>query len=342
MNPAFQQHLPDPACYREELIASGAPTRCPVVPAPTGGLLAALPAPPPGCRGWPWDIETPLGTRDADAPLITLVTPSFQQGTFLEETIRSVLLQNYPNLEYIVLDGGSTDGSAAVIERYRPWLSFSRIAPDRGQSHAINLGLSLGRGTIFGWINSDDFYLPGVLHQVAAACRQGAEFVYGDVLELEQTTQALHHTFSNFASARYVRFGGLVPQPSAFWAAARHQPLWEEQHCALDYELWIRLLPGLRLHHLRRPLSVARRHKEAKTHNPATKRRWDEDARRNAAAHPDLYRPGFRSRLRALEFRLVQRLWRAWHGRQLARRLDAIRTECRWEDREFAPDISVR
>ena len=331
MSPPDRQNLPDLAAYRAEFAAAGVRLPLATVPWRTPGLLAELPPPPAGRPGWPWTVETPPFATSPDGwPLITLVTPSYQQGEFLEETLRSLLLQNYPRLELIVMDGGSTDQSAAIIERYRPWLSYARVARDRGQSHAINLGFSLGSGELNGWVNSDDFLLPGTLRRVAKARLGGAEFIYGDALDLDQADGRMRHAPSHLARARYVKFAGLVPQPSTFWVSARHQPVWEEQHCALDYELWIRLLPGLRPRHLLRPLSVARRHGEAKTHNPAMKRRWDEDAQRNALAHPGLYRPGISNQFLGWEFRVVQRLWRNWHGRSLVSRLEAVRRECGW------------
>ncbi len=342
MTEPFQQNLPSLAEYRRELIAEGAPATLPHVPFSPAGLLAQLPPAPDGRTGWPWTSETPpFATAGHGAsvewPLFTIVTPSFRQADFLEETIRSVLLQNYPRLEFIVMDGDSPDASPAVIEKYRPWLSYARVARDRGQSNAINLGFSLAADAgLRGWINSDDFYLPGTLRRVAEASRRGGDFFYGDGLELIQSTGQTIHLFSNLASGRYVKFGGLVPQVSTFWLAERHQPLWEEQHCALDYELWIRLLPGLGLRHLGRPLAVARRHAAAKTYDPAMKHCWDEDARRNGLAHPRLYVPNFQAGLLAREYRIVQRLWRVRHGLSLAKRLESVRRECRWDN---APTI---
>jgi glycosyltransferase involved in cell wall biosynthesis len=139
--------------------------------------LDELPPPPPGKIGWPWTVETPpLPPARPDGspwPRISIVTPSYDQGQFIEETIRSVLLQAYPDLEYIIVDGGSTDASLKIIEKYAPWLTYWISEPDRGQAHAINKGLAHTTGALFNWINSDDLLFPSALSSVAAVYRIG-------------------------------------------------------------------------------------------------------------------------------------------------------------------------
>lgn len=133
--------------------------------------LHELPPPHQHKVGWPWTEETPTLPEKMLSgrawPRISVVTPSFNQADYLEETIRSVLLQGYPNLEYFVFDGGSQDGSAEIIREYTPWLKSWASEPDRGQSHAINKGWSASTGDILAYLNSDDCYYPGTLKTIA-------------------------------------------------------------------------------------------------------------------------------------------------------------------------------
>jgi len=134
--------------------------------------LAELPPPPPGKSGWPWTVETqqlPSVRRDGSRwPRISIVTPSYNQRMFIEETIRSVLLQGYPNLEYVIMDGGSTDGSVQIIRKYQPWLAYWISEKDAGQVAALNKGLSQATGAYLNWLNSDDSLLPNALEAIAS------------------------------------------------------------------------------------------------------------------------------------------------------------------------------
>lgn len=138
-------------------------------------VLKTLPMPPIDKTGWPWTVESApmpqLMPQGAPWPKISIVTPSYNQGQFLEETIRSVLLQNYPNLEYIIIDGGSKDNSIEIIKKYETLLTYWVSEKDRGQAHAINKGLVKCTGDIFNWINSDDFLSEGVLGLIAVKIR---------------------------------------------------------------------------------------------------------------------------------------------------------------------------
>jgi glycosyltransferase involved in cell wall biosynthesis len=133
--------------------------------------LADLPPTPPGRTGWPWTVESAQLPDTMPAgrpwPRISIVTPSYNQGQFIEETIRSVLLQAYPNLEYIVMDGGSKDETLDILRKYQHVIDFWISAPDKGQAEAINKGFARATGDIWAWLNSDDVYEMGVFSRVA-------------------------------------------------------------------------------------------------------------------------------------------------------------------------------
>ena len=130
-----------------------------------------LPAPETHQKGWPWTEATPPATQYPGSgetwPKISIVTPSFNQADYLEETIRSVLLQGYPNLEYTIMDGGSSDGSVEIIKKYEFWLSSWTSKIDKGQADAIRTGFHNSSGTLLGWLNSDDIFLPNALIHIA-------------------------------------------------------------------------------------------------------------------------------------------------------------------------------
>src|SRR5436189_4763274 len=133
--------------------------------------LRELPPAPEGKTGWPWTEETFPEEADqtsSSPPSISIVTPSYNQAAFLEETIRSVLLQGYPNLEYIVMDGGSTDGSVEIIKKYEKHLTYWTSQKDAGASDGMRLRFEGATGSILAYLNSDDFYLPGPVHRLTA------------------------------------------------------------------------------------------------------------------------------------------------------------------------------
>ncbi len=237
--------------------------------------LAELPPPPRPLQGWPWTSETPAARLPAAAaPGVTLVTPSFNQAVFLEATIRSVLLQGYPRLEYFVIDGGSTDGSVDVIRKYAPWLSGWVSEADRGQSHAINKGLARSEGSLLGWLNSDDRLLPGALQGLARAATEQPEAVawVASARTVEPDGTVVHPRVpprgldrDSIADWNHV---GHVPQPSCFFsrvAIDRVGPLDERYHFVMDVDLWLRLAAVGRIVEVEEMWAEETRHDAAKT-----------------------------------------------------------------------------
>ncbi len=187
--------------------------------------LTELPQPLPQRSGWPWICDS--GWLRADMvddpswPRISIVTPSFNQGHFLEETIRSVLLQGYPNLEYIVLDGGSADESIGIIRKYEQFLAYAHIGADEGQADAIAKGFDLATGQIMGWINSDDRYRPGSLARVGAFFAGHPDVVFGsgDVNVIDQDGRYVQRLYS-VRPTRFLTANLGVhrwPQQGCFW-----------------------------------------------------------------------------------------------------------------------------
>ena len=158
--------------------------------------IQELPPPPEGKTGWPWTEGAPAIDIDMNTiewPKITIVTPSYNQGQFLEETLRSVILQGYPNLEYFVIDGGSTDESAEIIKKYEPWIDFWVSEKDRGQTHAINKGYERATGDVLNWLNSDDTYPPNSLLKVGQVFASHPDIVmcFGDSIAIDDDSNYL-------------------------------------------------------------------------------------------------------------------------------------------------------
>ena len=243
--------------------------------------LQALPPPPRGRTGWPWteacDSLPGEMSNGRSWPRITIVTPSFNQGRFLEETLRSVLLQNYPNLEYFVLDGGSTDGSVEILKRYEPWLTYWVSERDGGQSAAINRGLRMGTGSHATWINSDDMLCQRALYTHVTTYDLAEDVIdIGDCVNIDVVGNVLSthrgriQTFEEFLHVRSVWQSGrylcqpevLFPLPLVMSVGALN----EDNHYCMDYELWGRLLlAGATLRYTEIPFGMFRHHEAQKT-----------------------------------------------------------------------------
>lgn len=177
-------------------------------------------------------------------PRITVVTPSFNQAQYLEQTIRSVLDQGYANLEYIIADGGSTDGSADIIRRYADRLAWWVSEKDNGQSHAINKGFSHASGDLYGYINSDDVLYPGALDTVAKAYAGGAKWIVGWVQTIEVDGGQWPQLPEKMTGPADWFVRNPVPQQASFWAADFWKtlgPFREDLRYTFDYEYWLRL-----------------------------------------------------------------------------------------------------
>ncbi|MCP4420176.1 MAG: glycosyltransferase [Chloroflexi bacterium] len=236
--------------------------------------LNQLSSPPVGKSGWPW-TESSFSPMDngSDWPRISIVTPSYNQGEYIEATIRSVLLQNYPNLEYFIMDGGSSDDSEDIIRRYESFVSQWVSEPDRGQSHAINKGLAQGTGEIFAWLNSDDILLPDALWHVAKAYRQHPEAAAwagschlirenGRIIKSVAPKGLTHDGLADWF------YGGFFFQPSCFFSAKAWQAIGgvdESLNFAMDFDLGLRLAEQGDYVVLPETLSAALIHEEAKT-----------------------------------------------------------------------------
>lgn len=212
--------------------------------------LAELPSPPLGTSGWPWTEETQQVSDalagDLPWPRISIVTPSLNQAKYIEETIRSVLLQGYPNLEYIIMDGGSMDGSLEIIKKYEPWLALWVSEKDEGQSHAINKGFLSSTGDILAWLNSDDKYAPDAFRKVGLYFSQNAncKCLYSNLKVIDAENQEIGIWYARPASLESIYLENGIPQPTVFLRREildKIGLLQEGLHYAMDMEYWIRI-----------------------------------------------------------------------------------------------------
>ncbi len=236
-----------------------------------------FPSPPDDFHGWPWDITTSNPEKTISdnnkLPRISIVTPSYNQGQFIEETIRSVLLQGYPHLEYIIIDGGSTDETINIIQKYEKWITFWQSASDAGQADAIAKGFQQASGQILAWQNSDDYYEPDAFNRIARFFNDNSDIVFanGDVNVVDLNSHFVRRVFamrpSRFFAANYGLHGW--PQPGCFWRKSTYEQIGgidpTLQFC-MDKDLFIRLVSvgnGRRVSGA--PLANFRVHKQAKT-----------------------------------------------------------------------------
>ncbi len=206
---------------------------------------------------------------------VSIITPSFNQAHFLEQTIQSVLGQNYVCLEYLLVDGASTDGSLEIIHKYADKFAWWASEPDAGQAEAINKGLHRAQGEYVAWLNSDDIYLPGAIERAVSTFKQHPEvgLVFGDVLAIDQNGQSTNHLrYGDWSLLDLMAFR-VIGQPSVFMRRSVLEQagyLDPSYHYLLDHQLWLRLGQFAEIRYIPETLSAARFHPESKNVAQAT------------------------------------------------------------------------
>jgi len=202
------------------------------------------------------------------SPKISIVIPSFNQGKYLEETLLSVIGQNYPNLQLIIIDGGSTDNSLSIIKRYQHQIDYWISEKDKGQSHAINKGLEKADGELTSFLNSDDLLMPNALFEVAQRYVQGKkQIITGSWLEGPNMQEAIkREVLTPFTIENFILNIGLFGQPGTFWSTNSDLRFNEDYHFCLDFEFFYRLLiDDYKIVATLQPLGFFRTQPEAKT-----------------------------------------------------------------------------
>jgi len=240
--------------------------------------LNELPPPSRSAEGWPWTIGSkPLPEFMPDGtpwPRVTIVTPSFNQDRFLEETIRSVLLQNYPRLEYIIIDGKSSDKSVEIIKKYEPWIAYWVSEPDKSHAEALNKGWKKARSGIWGTVNSDDTYFPNVLQKAVTALMQNpsVKVVYASAAFTDKDGKHLRYYRARPLAPGLQRMqywkGWHLPHESAFFDSRlvkRFGGMDERFSTTIDYEFFIRLSRHVRFKCIDDTWVTYRLHRNSKT-----------------------------------------------------------------------------
>jgi len=206
---------------------------------------------------------------DRSRPSVSIITPSYNQAAYLEHAIRSVLSQDYSPIEYILMDGGSTDGSLEIIQKYAARFDWWVSEPDQGQADAINKGLKRARGEIVAWLNSDDLYLPGAVSAAVRALQEDPEagMVYGDAITIDAQGCPLKMLrFPDWGLEEFIGFR-IICQPAVFMRrAALERAGWLDTfyHYMLDHQLWVRIAENSRVRHIPQVWAAARHHPGAK------------------------------------------------------------------------------
>lgn len=207
-----------------------------------------------------------------EQPLVSIVTPSYNQAKYLEQTICSVLDQDYPNIEYIVIDGGSTDGSVDIIRRYEDRIVYWESMKDKGQTDAINKGFARATGDVMAWINSDDLLYPGAVRAAVDYLTAHPEvgLVYGDCDFIDSDGNKIGRFNAKQTDLRRLNQAYVhIPQQAAYWRGDLWRqvgPLDDSIYFAMDYDLWVRLARVSQIKYLPgEPRAAFRLHNDAKT-----------------------------------------------------------------------------
>ena len=214
--------------------------------------------------------EKVILNKDSAWPKVSIVTPSYNQAQFLEQTILSILNQNYPNLEHIIIDGGSTDGSVEIIKKYEKYLAYWVSEKDKGQADAVNKGFKIAKGEIIGWLNSDDLYFDTRVITRVVRCfayQPSVDVLYGDLALIDKSGLILKIDVApGFSRSRLLR-GCFIPQPAAFFRGHVTQKhcLNKDLHYFMDHDFFLRLSREYKFYHLRSVLAVGRHYLERKT-----------------------------------------------------------------------------
>ena len=237
------------------------------------GMLELLPNYTNHLEGWPWTIETnpTIYTSKLNWPKFSIIVPCYNHGQYLEESIRSVLLQNYPNLELIIVDGGSADNTMEIIKNYEPYITYWESKPDRGQSHAINKGIEKATGELINWVNSDDSLTPNALFEIASFFIQNPEIdlIYGNCNIVYPGIKTDLYEAVEFDPVDFVSRIS-IHQPSTFWRTKLFDEVGvidENLHYCMDYDLWARIVFNHKTAKLNKTLANFRRYPESKSSN---------------------------------------------------------------------------
>jgi glycosyltransferase involved in cell wall biosynthesis len=209
--------------------------------------------------------------KDPNYPKISIVTPSYNQAQFLERTILSVLNQNYPNLEYIIIDGGSMDGSVEIIKKYEKYLTYWISEKDKGQSHAINKGFQKSTGEILAWLNSDDTYLPEALYKVVKSFEQNpeADLIFGNIYFINENGKEIGELrFTRFDFDTLIYEGGNLHQTGTFWTRNIYKRVGginPNYKFCMDYDFFCKVAEMGRLFYIKDYFANFRIHTNAKS-----------------------------------------------------------------------------